>query len=187
LKLILATLLACAAGSAAGAESFDFASRVGTVDAKDGGAPCLSISNPRLADGAEVSFVLPDRPQRVVSAVVEGKADGGCGRNPEAADPGSSFYRLKLAAGARALKPDALLSPAIAVVGPARPVTAKRGVASGDLDGDGRAEFFRICTSTEGNHLTVWTGRPLVGKRRWHAYYYLGYDVVPDCKKKDYQ
>lgn len=180
-------LFTCAGCFAAGAERFNFDSRVGVVDANSEGRLCLNISNPHLADGAEVSFVLPGKPQRVAKAVVEGKAAGSCSRNPEAADPGSSFYWLRLAGGGLAMNAGEPLPPAIAVVGPAAPITVRRGVASGDLDGDGRAEFFRVCTSTEGNHLTVWSGRPLLGKRRWHFYYYLGYDVVPDCKKKDYQ
>lgn len=47
-------------------------------------------------------------------------------------------------------------------------------------------EQFRICTSHEGLHLTVWTGRALLGIRRWHQYYSLGYDVSPSCTGKDY-
>jgi hypothetical protein len=35
--------------------------------------------------------------------------------------------------------------------------------------------------------LTVWTGKPLIGKRIFHAYYYLRYDTEPTCKKKDYE
>ncbi len=107
-----------------------------------------------------------------------------CSRNP---DSNASYYWLKLAAGVRAVNLGEPMPPAIAVVGSAGAVKVRRGIASGDLNGDGRAEFFRICTSTEGNHLTVWTGRPLRGRRVWHSYYYLGYDVVPDCKKRDFQ
>jgi hypothetical protein len=187
MKLILAMLIACAGCVAAGAERFDFGSRVGVVDSNGEGRLCLSISNAHLTEGTELSVVLPDRPQRVFKATVEGKADGSCSRNPEAADPGASFYWLKLVGDKRATKQGEPLPAAIAVVGSARPLSIRRGVASGDLDGDGRAEFFRACASSEGNHLTIWTGRPLLGKRVWHAYYYLGYDVVPDCKKKDYQ
>jgi hypothetical protein len=54
-------------------------------------------------------------------------------------------------------------------------------VVSADLDGDGQREFFRSCTSVEGVHLTVWSGAPLTGQRRWHAYHYVGYDMVPSC------
>ncbi len=187
MKLILAMLIVCANCLAAGAERFDFDSRVGVVDADAEGRLCLNIPNPGLAEGAELSVILPDRPQQVVRAAVEGKAAGACGRNPETADPSSSFYRLRLVGGKKALNRGEPLPASIAVVGPAGAVAVRRGVASGDLDGDGRAEFFRTCASTEGNHLTIWTGRPLAGKRRWHAYYYLGFDVTPNCNKKDFQ
>ena len=187
MKLILAILITCAGCLAAGGQRFDFDSQVGVVDANAEGRLCLNILNSHLADGAELSFILTDKPQRVIKANVEGKADADCSRNPGASDPNTSFYRIKLAGDKRALKQGEPLPPAIAVVGSAGAVSIKHGVASGDLDGDGRAEYFRLCTSTEGNHLTVWTGRPLLGKRRWHFYYYLGYDVVPNCRKKDYQ
>ena len=45
---------------------------------------------------------------------------------------------------------------------------------------------FRSCASEEGIHVTAWQGRPLAAVRRWHAYYYLGYDVEPDCTPADF-
>ena len=45
---------------------------------------------------------------------------------------------------------------------------------------------FRTCASAEGIHATAWSGVPLSSPRRWHAYYYLGYDVDPDCAPVDY-
>ncbi len=184
MKPFLAMLITCACCLAVSADSPRFETLVGVVDANSEGRLCLSISNPRLAGGAEVSVVMPERPQRVVKATVEAKAADSCSRNP---DSNASYYWLKLAAGVRAVNLGEPMPPAIAVVGSAGAVKVRRGIASGDLNGNGRAEFFRICTSTEGNHLTVWTGRPLRGRRVWHSYYYLGYDVVPDCKKRDFQ
>jgi hypothetical protein len=46
---------------------------------------------------------------------------------------------------------------------------------------------FRTCASTEGVHATAWSGVPLASTRRWHAYYYLGYDVEPDCTDADFR
>ena len=37
------------------------------------------------------------------------------------------------------------------------------------------------CASTEGLHLTAWRG----ASRVWHEYYYLGYDVEPDCSEAE--
>ena len=44
---------------------------------------------------------------------------------------------------------------------------------------------FRTCASTEGIHATAWSGKPLASTRRWHAYYYLGYDVEANCTGPD--
>ena len=38
----------------------------------------------------------------------------------------------------------------------------------------------------EGLHATAWAGQPLASPRRWHAYYYLGYDVDPTCNESEY-
>ena len=56
---------------------------------------------------------------------------------------------------------------------------------SADLDGDGQPEYFRSCMSAEGIHFTIWTGKPLTGKLRWHQYYFLGYDVSANCTAEE--
>ncbi len=53
-----------------------------------------------------------------------------------------------------------------------------------DLRPDARA---RTCTSSEGVHLTVWSGTPLESERLWRKYYYLGYDVEPTCEDRDFR
>jgi hypothetical protein len=68
-------------------------------------------------------------------------------------------------------------------------VLSRTPVPSGartDIDGDGIAEDYRACTSTEGVHLTVWAGDALRSRRVWHYYYYLGYDVEPNCVEADF-
>lgn len=50
-----------------------------------------------------------------------------------------------------------------------------------DIDGDGVQEFYRVCTSTEGVHMTVWNGHWVENRRLWHDYYYLGYDLTATC------
>jgi len=62
--------------------------------------------------------------------------------------------------------------------------SAAGGLVSPDLDGDGRRAYFRSCASAEGLHLTVWSEAPL-GRRRFHAYHDLGYDVDPSCTEAD--
>lgn len=181
---VLAILITCAAFSQSKPKHFDFHSQVGVVDATADGKLCLNISNPNLNAGTPVSLILPYKPQRVAKAVVEKKLTSTCSHDPTT-DSNASFYSLKFVG--KGFDMSEPMPPAIALVSSAKPVLLKRGIASADLDGDGTTEFFRICTSNEGNHLTIWSGLPLQGKKRWHAYYYLGYDVEPNCKKKDYE
>jgi len=54
-----------------------------------------------------------------------------------------------------------------------------------DIDRDGKHESYRVCTSTEGVHLTVWSGEVIENKRLWHDYYYLGYDLDPTCTERE--
>lgn len=72
--------------------------------------------------------------------------------------------------------------PAIAVVGFHGRFQKLGKWWSADLYGDGRRQSFRSCTSSEGLHFTVWSGRPLTGTLLWHQYFYLGYDVEPSCR-----
>jgi hypothetical protein len=45
------------------------------------------------------------------------------------------------------------------------------------VPGETEIYTFRYCASYEGIHLTAWRG----AHRVWHEYYYLGYEVEPDC------
>ena len=183
MNAILAILIICAC--CFGTERFSFDTQVGIVDAKEEKL-CLNIKNPHLSTGTRVSLILPDKPQRVASAVIEEKTGVSCSQNPFA-NSDASFYRLKLVGKQNTVNLSEPLPAVIAIINPEKPILVRHGIASGDLDGDGAKEFFRTCTSSEGSHLTVWSRNPLQGKKRWHSYYYLGYDVVPTCKKKDYE
>jgi hypothetical protein len=67
------------------------------------------------------------------------------------------------------------------------PLAVMRGDTVTLLVEAGRASWrFRTCASEEGIHATAWAGVPLAASRRWHAYYYLGYDVEPSCTPPDY-
>jgi hypothetical protein len=54
-----------------------------------------------------------------------------------------------------------------------------------DIDGDGRHESYRFCTSTEGVHFTAWSGEWFENRRIWHDYYYLGYDMIGTCSEPE--
>ena len=168
-----------------GTEEFSFESQVGVVDTSVDRRLCLSIPNPHLSNHTRVNIVLPHKPQRVASAIIEERVTFSCSSN-DFADPNGSFYWLKQV-GKQTIDLSVPLPAAIAIIDAKKQIVVRRGIASGDLDGDGTREFFRTCTSSEGSHLTIWSGKPLTSRKRWHLYYYLGYDVIPTCKKKDYE
>jgi hypothetical protein len=141
------------------APSFSFDRQLGVAV-----AGCMTGGNSSLALGSSVQLVNPTRPQKTTSATL-GPPDEAC-----------KGFRLSIPADPM---------PQIAIAGYTGVFTKDGDLVSADLDGDGRNEYFRACTSSEGVHLTVWTGRPLTGQRRWHQYHYLGYDVDPDCRPED--
>lgn len=149
--------------------------KVGIVSTSEKVLFCMEIANSKLKAGRAVSVVMLDKPQSVTGATIIRKLKKSC---VESGNEGSSYYSLRLRK-----KFDTFVG--IGVVGPK--VAAAKGIASGDLNGDGKRDYFRTCTSAEGAHLTVWSGKPLVGKRIWHGYYYIGYDTEANCKEKDYK
>lgn len=183
MKLFGAALILCAAFAYVRGQTFDFKSHVGVVDVNERGNTCLIISNGGLSYGIPVNIIVLSKRQSIVRARIKEKLGQSCSHNPDIQD--ASFYSLEFGASENAFTMKERQTAGIAVVSE-RGIVVQHGKASVDLDNDGRREFFRDCTSNEGVHLTVWTGVPLLGKRRWHFYYYLGYDVVPSCKRKDY-
>jgi hypothetical protein len=176
--VLLAVFSAACVGPHAPSAAFDYRSQVGIALLK-AGSPCLDIRNARLAPGDRVRFVTASTPQAIGDAEVAGRTNEPCAP----ADPGaaeSDHYTLKVVSGSLVKG-----APAFALVNALGALTARADGVEGDIDGDGQPESFRFCTSAEGVHLSVWTGRPLEGRRRWHHYYYLGFDVTPDCTERD--
>jgi hypothetical protein len=159
-------------------QAYDYASSVGVAVLSETRV-CLAINNRQLSPGNPVSLVVASIPQSLVQAEVVGPGSETCGAS-QLHDSGSNVYELRLRSGT--LPP---MMPVIAVTNSSRPLQKIGTVVSGDLAGNGGREFFRLCNSTEGIHLTVWSGKPLIGKRKWHTYYYLGYDMQPNCTSKD--
>jgi hypothetical protein len=173
----------------------DYDLKIGNVESGDQKNVCLKIQNPNLKIGDKVQIILPEKPPQILHSEIVKKAE--CkyednleltinkataeltGNNPEVT---LSSYLLKLS-GSDASK----LGFGIGIVSQNSQVKNVKGLVSVDIDGDGKDEYFRECASNEGLHLTVWIGKPLVGKRIWHSYYHLNYDTENDCKNKDYE
>jgi hypothetical protein len=177
LQLSLLTLvLVWAPNRREGISAFDYASDLG-VAMQRANITCLAINNGHLSAGARVALVVLNTPQSIVQAEVLGSTNV-CQSQSEN-DSGINKYEIRVL-NAKTLP----MSPAIAITGTPR-LRVRRGLVTADLDGNNRKEYFRQCTSGEGVHLTVWTGKPLRGRRRWHRYYYLGYDTDPNCTSRD--
>jgi hypothetical protein len=187
-NLLVALVLTITFVSAVAAQTgrSNFETRLGVFDQGRQKEICLAIANSTLADGVDVTLVSPHRPQATARARITQRAVATCSPSPATSD-GLSFYLVKLIkSDRRFVRNDGPLPPGIAIVGAPLKFTPRAGTVSIDVDGDGRRDYFRTCTSNEGVHLTVWTGPPLKGKLRWRSAYYLGYDVVPTCTAADY-
>jgi len=182
---LLLTILAVAVTSAYAGETthgpFNLQSQIGVAEVTANGDGCLTIMNAGLREKETIRLVSLKEPQMLMQATIVGKLAQSCSRNigiPNSA----SFYSFRI--GNMTADPMAL---AIAVAGAGGGFTVAGGKVRADLNNDGRLASFRECASQEGLHLTVWTGEPLKSKRLWHEYYYLGYDVEPNCSEKDYE
>lgn len=162
---------------------FAYEADVGVVVPDGAGGHCLVIPREAIDSGTtlqivSVSFAGSGEAPAVGRLRVTGAETGACGE----IHARSSDHRYRVAL------PDGYSTwgtPLVALHD-AGPVVVQAAALTGDLDGDGAAEHFRMCSSSEGLHLTIWSGEPLVGTRRWHFYYFLGYDVEPNCSEADY-
>jgi hypothetical protein len=134
---------------------------------------CLALPGGPVEGGTDVTLVVPEKPQKLFRARIQGPR-ASCERL-ERANVSGPYYDLE------GLPADAGRVPlAIAILGSTQAVLAG-GVATITLAGTKELVTVRSCTSQEGVHLTAWAGKPPDGRRLWHAYWYLGYDVEASC------
>jgi hypothetical protein len=123
---------------------------------------CLALTGPPPASGARIALIEPDS-QRIRQGRI-GQPIPSCSAMARQ-DFKAPYYEVILD----------------------NPTDAPGFLAIAILDDRYPAVRARSCTSQEGLHLTLWSGEPLRSTRVWHAYWYLGYDVAPDCQPADYQ
>lgn len=169
-------------------ETFNIHSKVGIVDVLSDQPSCLRTKNGDLAEKTPVSIIisLDEPPQKVLTATIEKKLKESCARRAsETGDknPGENyFYSLILT---DSTTEEIAFDIGIAVIQPSKPIKVENNLASIDLNEDGKPEFFRLCQGFEGFYFTIWTGKPLKGKRIWDSFYYVNYDTIVTCTKKD--
>lgn len=139
---------------------------------------CIALAAADVAIGTGVVLVSLDGPrQALTSGRISGRADDTAScpallEDRRAANRANalSFYRIK----------------------PAPTTELAIGVLSGhsdladvdvvlDTNGDGRRDTFSQCSTAEGVQFSVWADKAGSGEPLWSSYYYLGYDVQPDC------
>jgi len=159
--------------------TFDFAHNIGLAMLDDKGAAYLAINNTEITPGTSLTLIGIDEEPTIHAVEVDRRLSSPC---PSAlkADRASTCYRLHCPVDLH-LKP----GPYFAVLSPVSQFAIRNKEVVVTLAGIPELVSFRACTSREGIHFTVWQGKPLVGKRVWHAYFYLGYDVEPSCKTLD--
>jgi hypothetical protein len=137
----------------------------------------LAMEGVWLNPGTELTMVTIENPQRVQHAVVARRiAASETMSNHIVAGP---YYELSRAAGE-----DPQPGVAVALLG--RPEVQRTGTAVILRFSPALTVRIRSCASVEGLHLTLWNGEPLKSTRLWHGYYYVGYDMVPNCEPGDY-
>ena len=169
------------------ARSFDPQRDIGSIAYGD---KCqrLRILNDALIPGDPVQIVRIERPQETRLAKIVVPVD--CPESKQSpmgefgidsdSDKGIVEYQVEFADKGNEVD----IHLGIAIVNSPGKVAVKSGVA--ELDHPGEAPlYFRDCTSNEGLHLTVWAGKPLVGKRIWHAYQHFLYDTEPSCRDEE--
>jgi hypothetical protein len=139
----------------------------------------LAMDGPTLAPGTIITLVTIDNPQQVSWAVIADRLKDS--EMMARHDVPAPYYAVNAAPAANGLP-----GLAVAIVG--RFEAERRGSAVVLRAGRTMDQIrVRACASSEGLHLTLWSGAPLKGTRLWHLYYYLGYDVEPTCQSADYQ
>lgn len=143
------------------------------------GRGVLAMGGPTLAKGTIITLVTIDNPQQVSLAVIADRlTDSEILAKHDVPAP---YYSVTAEPASNALP-----SFAVALIG--RFEVERLGSAVALRAGKTVNQIrVRGCASSEGLHLTLWSGEPLKGTRLWHTYYYLGYDVEPTCRPGDYQ
>jgi len=144
--------------------------RVGWIDSN-----CLAIDNKTLAEGTPLTVVAFGDNESLIDAKVVRPTQSAALCPPLHVDRRAanstnfSFYEVGPSDGRR-------IESGIGLIGN----VSRVGVGI-DADGDGSADHFTHCTSSEGIWFGVWKDAPYKAKSLWSGYYYLGYDVDPTC------
>jgi hypothetical protein len=155
--------------------------QIGVADVSKNRDGCLTIVNSTLRGNDEIYLIYLEKPQYFITTQIVNRLSQSCSKNADI-PKGASFYSFRIKEAKKEI-----IWPTIAVADYKGILKVEKGNVHTNLIGGGTFESFRVCTSKEGLHLTVWDHEPIKGKRLWHEYYYLGYDVETSCTERDYE
>ena len=141
---------------------------------------CFDAPDLGFAVGTPVTVVHPAFPQYSTTGRLGRRAKSPCFPPPRAS-PDSMQYIVDAPADTIGRH-----GVPIVILGKLPKAEMRRDTVMLEIESGKEPWRFRTCASEEGIHATAWSGAPLAAPRRWHAYYYLGYDVEPDCTPADY-
>lgn len=162
----------------------DLSAKFGMVTLERDGVLCLFTRSAGLLPNSQVPVIVLafKTPQKVINTTIKESLEicysGDMGPEEQAE---TYFYSLQPDGNENLSKNDV----AIAAIGGSESLKLSKGVASVDLDGDGKYEYFGQCTSRAGLHSTVWVGKPPSGKVIWHNAHHLEYETIPTCSNKE--
>jgi hypothetical protein len=184
LPLCSALSLACKAekGSFTGDDRFDYSTRMFIADEDSSGTfVCFTAIDTTLLPETKVTIVFTGHPQHSAIGRIRSREKLPCIPGPPIPPPDSIQYVVDMPRDTS----DRIGIPVVVLGSVPKPV--QRGdTATIEIEPGKPPIRFRFCASSEGLHATAWAGQPLASTRRWHAYYYLGYDVEPTCREAEY-
>lgn len=169
-------------GSFIGDEAFDYSARVFIADEDSSGTfVCFTATDTTLLPDTRVTIVFTGYPQHSAIGRIRSREKLPCIPGPPMPPTDSIQYVAEMPRDTS----DRNGIPVVLLGSVAKPV--QRGdTVTIEIEPGQPPIRFRFCASTEGLHATAWAGTPLASSRRWHAYYYLGYDVDPTCTEAEY-
>jgi hypothetical protein len=141
---------------------------------------CLAIKNTGLNTGEKINIIAFEMEQQLYTGTITNKTDTETScpqlledRKAINIAEGYSFYTIKSDAKK--------LDIGIGLVGINAALQKINNNIAGDINGDTIQDYFTQCSSSEGIHFNIWSNKPYKGKAIWTGYYYLGYDLEPNC------
>lgn len=183
--MCLASGLACGRekGSFIGDAPFDYRTRMFVADEDSSGTfVCFAATDTTLLPETKVTIVFTGHPQHSAIGRIRSREKSPCIPGPPMPSMDSMAYVAEMPRDTS----DRIGIP-IVVLGPVPKPKQLGDTVTIEIEPGQPPIRFRFCASTEGLHATAWAGVPLASPRRWHAYYYLGYDVDPSCRESEYE